>query len=167
MGTQGAGKDQNARMTGELGPIKVLLFGTVPVVWAQADPAKEVADIGLKRAQAGARGDVDGLLADVADNVVVTSARAGFRMEGKEAYRAFLTNLWQNYPTRQGLTRQVTRRVFQDGNVVVVNGYNDQTFIDKNGKTSVLMIRTSQTWVKTGGRWLLVDQHTSGIPGTP
>jgi hypothetical protein len=29
------------------------------------------------------------------------------------------------------------------------------------------MIRTSQTWVKTGGRWLLVDQHTSGMPGTP
>jgi Calcium/calmodulin dependent protein kinase II association domain len=63
--------------------------------------------------------------------------------------------------------RQVTRRVFQEGNVVVVNGYNDQTFIDKNGKPSVLMIRTSQTWVKTGGRWLLVDQHTSGMPGTP
>jgi ketosteroid isomerase-like protein len=145
----------------------VLLLGTVPVVWAQADPAKEVADIGLKRGQAGARGDVDGVLADVADNVVITSARSGFRMEGKEAYRTFLTNLYQNYPTRQGLTRQVTRRVFQEGNVVVVNGYNDQTFIDKNGKPSVLMIRTSQTWVKTGGRWLLVDQHTSGMPGTP
>jgi hypothetical protein len=103
----------------------VLLLGTVPVVWAQADPAKEVADIGLKRGQAGARGDVDGVLADVADNVVITSARAGFRMEGKEAYRTFLTNLYQNYtnlyqnyPTRQGLTRQVTRRVFQEGNVV-------------------------------------------------
>jgi len=65
-------------------------------------------------------------------------------MEGKEAYRTFLTNLWQNYPTRQGLTRQVTRCVFQEGNVVVVNGYNDQTFIDKNGKTR-------QTWVKTPG----------------
>jgi ketosteroid isomerase-like protein len=87
----------------------VLLLGTVPVVWAQADPAKEVADIGLKRGQAGARGDVDGVLADLADNVVITSARSGFRMEGKEAYRTFLTNLYQNYPTRQGLTRQVTR----------------------------------------------------------
>ena len=146
--------------------IVVLLFGAVPVVWAQADPAQEVAAIAQKRAQAGARGDVDGFLADVADNVVVTAARSGFRMEGKEAYRAFLTNLWQNYPTRQGLTRQVTRRVFQEGNVVVVNGYTDQTFIDKNGRMSTLMQRTSQTWVKTGGRWLLVDQHISGMPGT-
>ena len=144
----------------------VLLLGTVPVVWAQADPAKEVADIRLKAAQAGARGDIDGLLADVADNAVFTSARAGFRAEGKEAQRAFLTNLFQNYPTRQALPRHVTYRVFQEGNVVVVNSYNDQTFIGRNGKTSVLMQRISQTWVKTGGRWLLVDQHISGMPGT-
>src|SRR5713101_4663844 len=79
----------------------VLLSGTVPMVWAQADPAKEIADINRKRGEAGAKGDVDGVLADVADNVVLTAARAGFRMEGKEAVRTFLTNLFQNYRTRQ------------------------------------------------------------------
>ena len=147
--------------------VVVLLLGTVPVVWAQADPAKEIADINRKRGEAGAKGDVDGVLADVADNVVVTAARAGFRMEGKEALRAFITNLWQNYPTRQELGRQVTYRVYQEGSVVVVNGYNDQTFIDRNGRMSTLMQRYSQTWVKTGGRWLLVDTHVSGMPGTP
>jgi uncharacterized protein (TIGR02246 family) len=145
----------------------VLLLGTVPVVWAQADPAKEIADINRKRGEAGAKGDVDGVLADVADNVVLTAARAGFRMEGKEAVRAFLTNLFQNYPTRQELGRQVTYRVYQEGNVVVVNGYTDQTYIDKNGRMSTMIQRNSQTWVKTGGRWLLVDQHNSGMPGTP
>ena len=145
----------------------VLLLGTVPVVWAQADPAKEVADITRKRAEAAARGDVNAWLADLADNVVFTVARAGFRIEGKEAVRAFITNLWQNYPTRQELTQQVTRRVFQDGNVFVVNSYTDQIFIDKNGRMSTLMQRNSQTWVKTGGRWLLVDLHNSGMPGTP
>lgn len=145
--------------------VLVLFLGIVPAAWAQADPAKEVADIAAKRAQAGARGDVDAFVADVADNAVFTAARAGFRIEGKEAYRAFITNLWQNYPTRQSLGRQVTRRVFGDGNVVVVNSYTDQTFIDKNGKMSVLMNRNSQTWVKTGGRWLLVDQHNSRMPG--
>ena len=145
----------------------VLLLGTVPVVWAQADPAKEIADINRKRGEAGAKGDVDGVLADVADNVVLTAARAGFRIEGKEAVRAFITNLWQNYPTRQELTQQVARRVFQDGNVFVVNSYTDQTFIDKNGRMSTLMQRNSQTWVKTGGRWLLVDLHNSGMPGAP
>src|SRR6266478_6988543 len=146
--------------------VLVLLLGTVPVVWAQADPAKEIADINRKRGEAGAKGDVDGVLADVADNVVLTAARAGFRMEGKEAVRTFLTNLFQNYPTRQELGRQVTYRVYQEGNVVVVNGYTDQTYIDKNGRMSTMIQRNSQTWVKTGGRWLLVDQHNSGMPGT-
>src|SRR6266852_1899940 len=64
----------------------VLLLGTVPVVWAQADPAKAIADINRKRGEAGAKGDVDGVLADVADNVVLTAARAGFRMEGRRRY---------------------------------------------------------------------------------
>jgi hypothetical protein len=71
----------------------VLFLGTVPVVWAQADPAKEVADITRQRAEAAARGDVDAWLADLADNVVFTVARAGFRIEGKEAVRAFIGNL--------------------------------------------------------------------------
>jgi len=144
----------------------VLLLGTVPVVWAQADPAKEIEDINRKRGEAGAKGDIDGLLADVADNVIAT-ARAGFRIEGKQAFRAFLTNLFQNYPTRQELGRQVTYRVYQEGNVVVVNSYTDQTFIDKNGRMSTMMQRNSQTWVKAAGRWLLVDQHNSGMPGAP
>ena len=147
----------------------VLLLGTVPVVWAQADPAKEVADITRKRAEAAARGDVDvdAWLADLADNVVFTVARAGFRIEGKEAVRAFITNLWKNYPTRQELTQQVTRRIFQDGNVFIVNSYTDQIFMDKNGRMSTMMQRNSLTWVKTGGRWLIVDVHNSGMPGAP
>ena len=145
----------------------VLLLGTEPVVWAQADPAKEVADITRKRAEAAARGDVNAWLADLADNVVFTVARAGFRIEGKEAVRAFITNLWQNYPTRQELTQQVTRRVFQDGNVFIVNSYTDQIFMDKNGRMSTMMQRNSLTWVKTGGRWLIVDVHNSGMPGAP
>src|SRR5438445_2460475 len=93
----------------------VLLLGTVPVVWAQADPAKEVADIRAKQGAAGAKGEVDGVMAPMADNVVFTAARPGFRIEGKEAVRAFLTNLFQNYPTRQELARQVTYRVYQEG----------------------------------------------------
>jgi uncharacterized protein (TIGR02246 family) len=145
----------------------VLLLGTVPVVWAQADPAKEVAEIARKRAAAADRGDVDAWLADLADNVIFTVARAGFRIEGKEAVRAFITNLWKNYPTRQELTQQVTRRIFQDGNVFIVNSYTDQIFMDKNGRMSTMMQRNSLTWVKTGGRWLIVDVHNSGMPGAP
>ena len=80
---------------------------------------------------------------------------------------AFITNLWKNYPTRQELTQQVTRRIFQDGNVFIVNSYTDQIFMDKNGRMSTMMQRNSLTWVTTGGRWLIVDVHNSGMPGAP
>src|SRR3989449_9212648 len=85
--------------------VLVLLLGTVPVVWAQADPAKEIADINRKRGEAGAKGGIDGLLADVADNVVGTGARAGFRVEGKQAVFAFLTHLFPNYPAAPEIGR--------------------------------------------------------------
>src|SRR5437867_11649444 len=92
----------------------VLLLGAVPVIWAQADPAKEVADIRAKQGAAGAKGEVDGVLAPLADNVVSTAARPGSRIEGKEAGRASLTNLFQNYRPRKSLARKVTNGVYRD-----------------------------------------------------
>src|SRR3989475_8292322 len=77
--------------------VLVLLLGTVPVVWAQADPAKEIADINRKRGEAGAKGEIVGLLADVADNVVDPLGRAGFRNAGEQAVSALLTHPLQNY----------------------------------------------------------------------
>src|SRR5207245_9048048 len=86
----------------------VLLLGTVPVGWAQADPAKEIADLNRKRGEAGAKGDLDALLTEVDDNGIATGARAGFRLAGKGGFGAFLTTLFQNYRKRQELDRQVT-----------------------------------------------------------
>ena len=47
-----------------------------------------VLEIRAKQGAAGAKGEVDGVLAPMADNVVFTAARPGFRIEGKEAVRA-------------------------------------------------------------------------------
>jgi hypothetical protein len=87
-----------------------LLLATVPVVWAQTDAAKEIADINRKRAQAGAKGDADTFLADVADNAVFTVARAGFRIEGKEAIRAVSHLRGRQRRCRQRLYRPDVRR---------------------------------------------------------
>lgn len=141
-----------------------MLLSVAPAVWAQADPAKEVADIQAKRGQAFAKGDLDAFMENVADNVVFTAQRAGFRSEGKAQMRAFFASLVQNYPIRQNQARQVSSRVFLNGTVVVRNWYTNQTFFDRSGYMSTQMSRTSQTWVKSDGRWLLVDQHISQLP---
>src|SRR4029078_555287 len=89
-----------------LGLVGILLLGMVAGAWAQGDPAKEIAELGKKRVEAALKGDIDTFLGDRADNVVITTARAGFRMEGKKAVRAFLLGLWQQYPERRSLTPQ-------------------------------------------------------------
>ncbi|MGQ0523426.1 MAG: YybH family protein [Betaproteobacteria bacterium] len=144
--------------------VLVALLGSVPAVWAQGDPIKEVAAIQAKRGQANAKCDLDGIVSNVADNVVFTPGRAGFRIEGKAAMRAYFAQICQNYPTRQFLARQFSARAFNNGTVVVRNWYSDTTAIDRNGYLSASMTRTSQTWVKTDGQWLLVDQHVSRMP---
>lgn len=144
----------------------VLLLGASPAAWAQADPVKEVRDIGAKRGQAFTKGDADAFTADLADNVVFTSALAGFRMEGKQAVRAYFAQLFQNYPTRQTQTRQPLYRVFQNGTVVMYNYYQDQRWGDRAGYVNTAMVRQSQTWIKADGRWQLVEWHLSKMPGT-
>lgn len=144
--------------------ILVLLFGASPVVWAQADPVKEVRDIYAKRGQALTKGDLDGFMADVADNVVFTPGAAGFRIEGKAAMRRFFASQIQNYSTREFLGRQVSYRVFQNGTVVVRNWYHDATLVDRNGYITRSSARLSAMWLKTDGHWLLVDQHISRMP---
>lgn len=146
--------------------VLVVLLAGSSAAWAQADPAKEVADIARQRGQAIAKNDLDGFMENVADNVVFTSGRAGFRIEGKAAMRTYYAQLAQHYPTRQFVVRQPSSRVFQNGTVVVRNFYSDGTIIDRNGNPSTAMNRISETWIKTDGRWLLVDQHISSVPGT-
>lgn len=146
--------------------VLVALLAGSTVAWAQGDPIKEVRDIATKRGQALAKGDLDGFMANVAENVVYIPGRAGFRIEGKTAMRAFFEQLAQNYPTRRFLGRQFSHRVFNNGTVVVRNWYSDAIVTDRNGYLSTSMTRNSQTWVKTDGQWLLVDQHVSRIPGT-
>src|SRR2546428_5144679 len=96
----------------------VLLLGTVPVVvWAQADPAKEIADINRKRGEAGVKGDIHGPPADGGANLIAPEARAGIRIEGEPAVSAVLFHLFQNYPAPPELGRQAPDPAFHEGDV--------------------------------------------------
>jgi ketosteroid isomerase-like protein len=127
-------------------------------------PLAEIAEINRKRNAAVERGDLDVVMEDVADNVVLTLAQSGLRIEGKAAARAYLEGYYALYPGRSGFTRHAMGRVYAGGQVVVVNAYLDQMLTDRAGGVTLLSVRWSQTWVHEGGRWLLVDQHISDIP---
>lgn len=140
--------------------LAVLLLHSA-AVWA--DPVKEVRDAHRQLFQADQKGDIDAFLSHYADDAVVTAARRGFRIEGKQALKAHYTASWQQYPSRRGLARQVSYRVYNDGTVVIRNQYVEQLWKDATGQTSPAMLRLSHTWVKSNGRWLIVEQHASKI----
>ena len=75
----------------------------------QAGPAEEVAQIAGPRVQALEDGNIDAYVTAYADNAVFQSSLSPFRIEGKEAIRAYFNQLVQLYPKRRIMPRQTDR----------------------------------------------------------
>jgi uncharacterized protein (TIGR02246 family) len=133
-------------------------------VWA--GPVEEVAQIAGPRLKAFQEGDLDAYSAAYADNAVVNSSSSAFRIEGKEAIRAYFTELFQIYPRRRVLVRQPAMRAYND-DLVISNSYSVLNVTDQQGKVTAFHLRSSVAWAKLGGRWQIVDQHTSRLPVAP
>ncbi len=142
-----------------------MLVGATSATWA--GPAEEIAEIERQQAQAFSQGDLDAWLAAVADDAVLTSSVVPFRIEGKEAIRAHYAGFFQVYPTRRLINRQRSIRFYNDDTAAVTNAYLHLTAVDRNGQANTFYLRSSITWVKQGGRWLVVDAHVSRLPVSP
>jgi uncharacterized protein (TIGR02246 family) len=140
----------------------ISILGVSSVTWA--GPAEEIAQINQQRAGAAEKNDLDGFTAAFADDAVVTAFWVPFRVEGKAAIKDQFALLFQTYPTRHGMPRQISTRVYANDTVVVRNGYGVANWTDKAGNTTVHYLRESQTWVKIGTEWKIVDQHVSKMP---
>ncbi len=130
-----------------------------------AGPVEEVVQIAGPRNQMFEQGDTEALVAAFADNAVLTSSLSGFRIEGKEAIRAYFAELFQLYPGRRLFTRQPIARAYNN-DLVVNNSYNALYLTDENGQVTQLTLRASVVWAKVGGRWQIVEQHVSRLPMT-
>jgi uncharacterized protein (TIGR02246 family) len=133
-------------------------------IWA--GPVEEVAQISGPRLKALQEGDVDAYTAAFADNAVFNSSLSAFRIEGKEAIRAYFTELFQMYPRRRVFVRQQAMRAYND-DLVISNSYAVLNVTDQQGKVTAFPLRSSVAWAKLGGRWQIVDQHTSRLPVAP
>jgi len=133
---------------------------------AIAGPVEDVLQIAAPRTQALQEGNLDAYTAAYADNAVFQSSLTAYRIEGKQAIRAYFEQLLQLYPTRRIFSRQPTARAYND-DLVVQNGYAVLYLTDQKGQVATYHTRSSVTWAKVGGRWQIVDQHTSRLPVTP
>ena len=139
------------------------LFWAGLSIQSWAGPVEDVAQIAGPRNQMFEEGNADALTAAFADNAVLTSSISGFRIEGKEAIRAYFSQLFQLYPARRLFTRQPMARAFND-DLVVHDTYNALYLTDQKGQVTQLTLRASVVWAKVGGRWQIVDQHVSRLP---
>ena len=142
----------------------LVLVGLGVAAWA--GPVEEVAQIAGPRLQAFQEGNLDAYTAAYADNAIIQSSLSPFRIEGKEAIRAYLTELFRIYPGRRVLLRQPVTRAYND-DMVIQNNYIVFYATDQKGQVAALSLRSSVTWAKIGGRWQIVDTHTSRLPVVP
>jgi uncharacterized protein (TIGR02246 family) len=142
----------------------VILTGLASEIWA--GPVEEVTQIAGPRLKAFQEGDVDAFTAAYADNAVVNASSSAFRIEGKEAIRAYFTEFFQIFPRRRFLVRQPAMRAYND-DLVISNSYGAMNLTDQQGKVTAFHVRSVVVWSKLGGRWQIVDTHTSRIPVAP
>jgi len=144
--------------------VALWVVGVAPAAWAGA--AEEIADTLRMRAHTFSEGNLDEWTAGYTDDAAVTSSLNPFRIEGKEAIRAYYAGVFQTYPTRRVASRQPTARIYNGDTAAVTNAYLQVTLVDRNGHANTLYLRQSVTWVKQGGRWLIADAHTSRLPAS-
>ena len=143
--------------------LTLVLVAISTPLWA--GPAEEVLQIAGPRMRALEEGNLDAFTAAFADNAVFQSALSPFRIEGKEAIRAYFAQVFQQYPTRRVPPRQPMVRAYND-DLVIQNGYNVASLTDQTGTVRTTAVRTSVVWARIGGRWQIVDQHGSRLPVT-
>lgn len=133
---------------------------------AAADPAKEVMESVGARAKAYERGDADAWAASYAENAVVVPVTP-FRLDGRAAIRADIANHFASYPgARRYATRQPNLRVYGD-NLLAADGYVEVRATDRAGNAQTFYWRYSVVYAKLDGRWLIITQHNSALPGSP
>lgn len=137
-----------------------LLFGMAAGAWAGEH--EEIASNRQQSLQALQAGNIEALSAMYAEDAHYTPATSPFRREGREEIRAFWAGFLQASSARRLTLRQVSVRVY--GTTAVETGYFDFTGMDRAGTVTNISGRYSTTWVKLGGKWMVVDQHVSQLP---
>jgi uncharacterized protein (TIGR02246 family) len=125
---------------------------------------KEIAELERQRVSAFNEGNLDAWMAMYTENAVHTAATMPFWIEGKDAIRAECADLFHTYPMRRVVVQQPSIRVYNADTIAVTNSYLHIALVDRAGHAEHADLRCSQTWVKQGQQWRLVDVHVSRLP---
>ncbi|MBI3625143.1 MAG: DUF3225 domain-containing protein [Candidatus Rokubacteria bacterium] len=129
---------------------------------AWAGPHEEVAQAARERAAAFREGNAEAVSAFYAEDAHYFFSGTPFRVEGREAIRAYFVRWFEDFPTRRVVARHSVTRVY--GTTAVITGYRELTLVDRTGQAKTNFGWFSHTWVKLGEKWLVVQHDASLLP---
>jgi ketosteroid isomerase-like protein len=127
--------------------------------------AEPIARIIEARAQAVRAGQVDAIMADVADDIVTFDVVDPLRRTGKPAAHSRTVAWLESYDGPIGLEIR-DLQITVDGDVAFTHALNRVTGRLKANATVDMWFRTTLGFRRSGGRWLIVHEHGS-VPFNP
>lgn len=102
-------------------------------------------------------GNIEALIDLYAEDAQLFCPFTPFRADGKETIRSVLEAMMQ-VVSKRILIHQPSTRVYHRTTIILTN-YN--SLVDENGRIGNEQTQNSQTWVKQGEQWLMVNHHVS------
>ena len=140
----------------------LFLFGTLAT--AQAGDKEDVLaamEAWKKNLAAGSAEDPSKILSLYAKDGILWGTISPKLRPNPALIKDYFVNAYKKLPKLTVVFKDPHVRVY--GNTAINTGYYTFTF-EKNGKMKTLPARYSFTLVKRGGKWLLADHHSSGMP---
>ena len=150
------------RRIGFLLILSLILLGMVPTAFAGAK--EEVAAATAKWAEVFVLDNPDPILALYAKDGVLWGTLSPVRRDDPAAIRDYFVKAYAALPGHKVAFGDQRIRVY--GHTAVNTGYYTFSFM-KDGQAKTLPARYSFTYVKQGGKWLIVDHHSSAMPAPP
>src|SRR5437867_10505445 len=128
---------------------------------ALAEPKAEVAAATMGWGQALGESDPEKVLPLYSDDAVLWGTLSPTVRSDRAALRDYFVGAFKVLPKLSVTFGQQLIRVY--GDTAVNTGYYTFSYV-KDGETKTLPARYSFTFVKTAGRWMIVDHHSSAMP---
>jgi uncharacterized protein (TIGR02246 family) len=130
-----------------------------PAAVAAPSPVEEPPAVAEQWAAAFTKGDLDALMRLYDDDARLWGTSSSQLRKGARAIRQYYAQLLKAFPGTRISLRETNPRAYGDA------GVNSGSFtmhrVAADGKVVVTSARFTITYVRRGGQWLIVDQHSS------
>ncbi len=135
-------------------------FAQAPAASTERPPAVEAPPaVAEQWAAAFTKGDLDALMRLYDDDARLWGTSSSQLRKGARAIRQYYAQLLEAFPGTHISLRETDPRVYGDAGVN--SGAYTMRRVAADGKVVVTSARFTITYVRRGGQWLIVDQHSS------